>query len=55
MPENTGRMPRHDKVDVILRCGHIVRGVDPTKWRWKPWPEGPSGGDIIRHQKSRET
>lgn len=51
---NKGRMPRSEFVDIKLRCGWIVRNTEPRLWRWKPWPEGESGGDITDYQPSRE-
>jgi hypothetical protein len=54
MPINTGRRPPLERVDILLRNGMVVRNVDPHQWRWKPWPEGPSGGDIEKYQKSTE-
>lgn len=51
MPENKGRTPPFDRVDIILRNGQIRRNIDPTKWRWKPW-DFESEWDIIRWQKS---
>jgi hypothetical protein len=52
MPANKGRKPPHDLVDIKLRCGVIVRDTESRLWRWKPWPEGESGGDIISWQKA---
>ena len=51
---NKGRMPRSEFVDIKLRNGWIVRNTEPRLWRWKPWPEGESGGDITDYQPSRE-
>lgn len=50
MPKNTGTTPPHKLVDVKLRCGHVVRRINPKTYRWKPWPEGESGGDVIEWQ-----
>lgn len=50
MPANNGRKPPHEFVDIKLRNGHIVRDTESRLWRWKPWPEGPSGGDIVMWQ-----
>jgi hypothetical protein len=47
MPKNTGTTPPHELVDVKLRNGFVVRRIDPKTYRWKPWPEGESGGDVI--------
>lgn len=47
MPANNGRKPPHELVDIKLRNGLIVRNVEPDKWRWKPWPDGESAGDIV--------
>jgi hypothetical protein len=46
MPTNNGKCPPFPLVDLKLRNGWVLRNVDPTKWRWRPWPDGPSGGDI---------
>lgn len=51
MPENKGRVPPFEFVDVIFRNGQIKRGIDPAKWRWKPW-DFESDWDIVRWQKS---
>jgi hypothetical protein len=51
MPENKGRMPPFDRVDIILRNGEIRRYVKPIDWRWKPW-DFESEWDIMRYQKS---
>lgn len=51
MPENKGRMPPFERVDIILRNGQIRRNIDPTKWRWKPW-DFESDWDVMRWQKS---
>ena len=51
MPENKGRVPPFEFVDVIFRNGQIRRGIDPAKLRWKPW-DFESDWDIIRYQKS---
>lgn len=50
MPKNTGTTPPHELVDVKLRNGFVVRRIDPKTYRWKPWPEGESGGDVIEWQ-----
>ena len=47
MPVNQGRCPPHDRVDIKLRNGHVVRDIDPKGWRWKEWPEGPHDFDIV--------
>lgn len=52
MPENKGRKPPHEFVDLKLRCGVIVRNTASHLWRWKPWPEGESGGDIVSWQRA---
>ena len=51
MPANNGRMPHFEKVDVIFRNGQIRRGIDPKKWRWRPWGF-ESDWDIVRYQKA---
>jgi hypothetical protein len=53
MPVNKGRKPRLEFVDLQLRNGVVVRNTEPRLWRWKPWPDGPSGGDIVRYQKPK--
>ena len=50
MPKNTGTPPPHELVDVKLRNGFVARRIDPKTYRWKPWPEGESGGDVIAYQ-----
>jgi len=51
MAENRGRCPPFERVDVIFRNGKIKRGIDPTKWRWKPF-EFEADFDIVRWQRS---
>jgi len=51
---NKGRMPRSEFVDIKLRCGVVVRNTEPRLWRWKPWPEGESGGDIVEYQPPKD-
>lgn len=53
MPKNTGTTPLHELVDLKLRCGHVVRRINPKTYRWKPWPEGESGGDVIEWQPAK--
>ena len=50
MPANKGRKPPHEFVDIKLRMGRVVRNTPSENWRWKPWPEGESGGDIASWQ-----
>jgi hypothetical protein len=50
VPANKGRKPPHELVDIKLRCGWVVRDVESRLYRWKPWPEGESGGDILSWQ-----
>jgi hypothetical protein len=50
MPVNRGRKPPHEMVDIKLRQGAIIRNTPSEQWRWKPWPEGPSAGDIVQWQ-----
>jgi hypothetical protein len=52
MPANKGRKPPHELVDIKLRCGVIVRDTESRLWRWREWPEGESGGDIISWQRA---
>lgn len=51
MPENKGRQPPFEFVDVIFRNNKIKRGIKPEQWRWKPW-DFEADYDIIRWQKS---
>lgn len=51
MPENTGRMPRYELVDIKFRNGQVKRGVDPKKYRWASWG-WESDWDIVQYQKS---
>lgn len=51
LPENKGRTPRYELVDIKFRNGQIRRGVDPTKWRWKSWG-WDYDWDIVQYQKS---
>ena len=53
MPANKGYKPTTELVDLKLRNGMIVRNQEPNKWRWKQWPEGESGADIVWWQLSR--
>lgn len=53
MPKNNGRCPPFELVDVVFRNNHIKRGIDPTKWRWKPW-DFEADFDIMRWQRSME-
>jgi hypothetical protein len=53
MPANKGRKPPHDLIDLKLRCGKIVRDTESRLWRWKPWPDGESGGDVESWQRAR--
>ena len=53
MPKNTGRVPPFERVDVIFKNGTIKRGIDPTKWRWKPF-DFEHDWEIVRWQKSFE-
>ena len=51
MPENKGRQPPHEFVDVIFRNGTIKRAIKSADWRWKPW-DFEADFDIMRWQKS---
>ena len=53
MPKNNGRVPPFELVDVVFRNNRIKRGIDPTKWRWKPW-DFEADFDIVRWQRSFE-
>lgn len=55
MPVNNGKKPNHDFVDIKLRNGFVVRNTDPKLWRWKPWPEGDHGGDIVQWRVAQKT
>ena len=49
---NPGRNPFEGNdnpplVDVKYRCGVVARCVEPHKRRWKQWPTGPHGWDIV--------
>lgn len=52
MPANKGRKPPHEFVDIKLRNGWIVRNTESRLWRWKPWEDGESGGDIVSWQRA---
>lgn len=54
---NPGRNPFEGNdspplVDVKYRCGVIARCVRPDQRRWKQWPTGPHGWDIVSYQLS---
>lgn len=34
--------------DIRYRNGIVVRCIDPRKYRWKQWPTGPHGWDIVQ-------
>ncbi|MFS0771058.1 hypothetical protein [Sphingomonas sp. 1P08PE] len=56
MPDNTGRAPRHELVDIRFRNGTIARSVDPSKYRWSlddPKFGGASPGDVVSWQPSK--
>jgi hypothetical protein len=53
MPENKGRQPPFERVDVIFRNGIVKRNIDPSKWRWKSWG-WEADFDIVRYQRSLE-
>lgn len=50
MPTNNGKCPPFPLVDLQFRNGWVLRNADPTKFRWKAWDDGESGGDIIKYQ-----
>lgn len=35
MPRNTGTIPDHERVDIRLENGWVIRNVDPRKYRWE--------------------
>jgi hypothetical protein len=48
---NPGRNPFEGNdspplIDLRFRNGIVVRCIDPRKYRWKQWPEGPHDFDI---------
>ena len=49
MPPNTGKVPDHERVDLMFRNGKVKRDQDPAKWRWKPF-DFESDWDIVRYQ-----
>lgn len=51
MPENIGRTPRYELVDIKFRNGQIKRGVDPKKYRWSSWG-WEYEWDIVEYQKA---
>lgn len=55
MPSNPGFNPFRNtegvRIDLRLRNGRIVRGVDPKGWRWKPWPWGEDEFDVVHWQE----
>jgi len=54
MPSNRGFPPKAEFVDLKLRNGHIVRSVEPKKWRWRPWDWGESDWDIVEWKRRKE-
>ena len=55
MPINEGRNPfardpSPPLIDIRYRNGIVARAVDPSKRRWKPWPDGASCWDIASWQ-----
>lgn len=51
LPENKGKIPAHERVDLLFRNGQVRRDQDPTKWRWRPF-DFESDWDIVRWQPS---
>lgn len=39
MPRNNSTPPDCELVDLRFVGGHIVRSVDPKKYRWESWKE----------------
>lgn len=54
MPRNDGTCPNLPLVDLKFAGGHIRRGVDPKRFRWTPWPDGPSDFDIAQWMPSKD-
>lgn len=55
MPRNTGVNPfagdpNPPLIDIRYRNGIVARAVDPSKRRWKPWPDGAHDFDIASWQ-----
>lgn len=56
MPMNTGFKPDAGRVDIVFRCGQVLRDVDPKSYRWTlDDPEYPAryDYDIQRWQPSK--
>lgn len=53
MPANNGKCPPFPLVDLKLRNGWVLRNVDPSKFRWKPWDTGESAGDVVNWQVAK--
>ena len=51
---NDGIPPSVETADIRFRNGQIKRGIDPTKYRWRPWEWGKSDWDIIDWQKGKD-
>ena len=34
VPKNAGTAPAVERADIRFRNGHVVRGTEPSKWRW---------------------
>ena len=52
MPTNTGTPPSHDRVDIELQCGWVIRNVDPKKYDWNLGDQC-AGIPIVRWQTSK--
>lgn len=55
MPPNPGRNPfaGNDSpplIDIRYRNGIVARAVDPSKRRWKAWPDGANCWDVVSWQ-----
>lgn len=48
--KNEGHPPDAERVDIKFRNGQVRRGIEPGKWRWKPWEWGASAWDIVEWQ-----
>jgi len=40
-------------IDIRYRNGIVVRCIDPGKYRWKQWPDGPHAFDIVSWQLAK--
>lgn len=51
---NTGEAPDVPRCDLKFRGSHIRRNTEPGKRRWKPWPDGLCGFDIVAWMPSED-